>query len=258
VENLLLKLVATPILVGAASLAGRRWGGEVGGWLIGIPFTSGPIVLFLALDAGTHFAAQAAVGVLAGTVSQAAFVLGYAWVALRAGWAPSLAAASAAFLLVTVVMNRFQFGAVVAFGLAIGSLVLALAVMPRVRGARSEPRRLPWWDIPARMVVATAFVLALTAAAPGLGPRLAGLLAPFPLYATVLSVFAHRLEGAAAAIAVLQGLLAGLFAFALFFFVVAVTLEPRGIAFAFIAALLVALAAQGVSLAATRRFRFAS
>jgi hypothetical protein len=155
-------------------------------------------------------------------------------------------------------MDAFTFGALIAFVLAIGSLVVAIPLMPRVRGTQTAGRRLPWWDIPARMAVATGFVLALTAAAPALGPRLAGLLAPFPLYATVLSVFAHRLQGAASAIAVLNGLLVGLFAFALFFFVLAVTLETRGIAVAFLAALVVALAAQGVSLAVTRGFRFAS
>src|SRR5207247_8747661 len=54
---LALKLVLTPVLVGAASLAGPRWGSAVGGWLIGMPFTSGPIVSFLAPHPGPAFAA---------------------------------------------------------------------------------------------------------------------------------------------------------------------------------------------------------
>src|SRR5207244_11689777 len=57
---LALKLVVTPLLIGAASLAGRRWGSAVGGWLSGTPLTSGSFVLFLALDHGPRFAARAA------------------------------------------------------------------------------------------------------------------------------------------------------------------------------------------------------
>jgi hypothetical protein len=48
------------LLVGTASLAGRRWGHVISGWLVGIPFTSGPITLFLFLDQGSSFAANAA------------------------------------------------------------------------------------------------------------------------------------------------------------------------------------------------------
>ena len=66
---LILKLTLTPLLIGVASLAGRRWGSEIGGWLVGIPFTSGPIAFFLAVGPGLHFAADASVGILAGAVS---------------------------------------------------------------------------------------------------------------------------------------------------------------------------------------------
>jgi hypothetical protein len=100
-------------------------------------------------------------------------------------------------------------------------------------------------------------VIALTAAAPLLGPRLAGLIAPYPLYATVLGVFAHRLQGAEAAVSVLRGLLLGLFAFAGFFLTVALLLETNGIAVAFGAALVVALALQAASLFAGRRLAIA-
>src|SRR5208337_3080120 len=37
---LMVKLVVTPLMVLAASLAARRWGDAVGGWLVGLPLTS--------------------------------------------------------------------------------------------------------------------------------------------------------------------------------------------------------------------------
>jgi hypothetical protein len=257
VEALALKLVVTPVLVGAASLAGRRWGSEISGWLVGIPFTSGPIAFFLALGPGKHFAAQASVGILAGALSQAAFALAYAWLAERHRWPVCLGAATAAFLAVTAVLEPLTISATATFLLAAVVLVAALAVMPRRRAAVATSAALPPWDIPARIVVATAFVVALTEAAATLGPRLAGLLAPYPLYASVLAVFAHRVEGGASAVAVLRGLTLGLFSFAGFFLAVALLVEPEGIAVAFAAALAVALLAQLASLAVGRRLQIA-
>jgi hypothetical protein len=257
VEAFLPKLVLTPVLVGAASLAGRRWGAGVGGWLVGIPFTSGPIAFFLALSPGPHFAADSATGTIAGTVSQAAFALGYAWFATRAGWPASLAAATLSFAVVTVLLDVLAAGVAVAAVLAVASLLVAIALMPRRQRDVAPATVLPWWDIPARMIVATTFVIALTAAAPALGSRLTGLLSPFPLYATVLATFAHRLQGADAANAVLRGLLLGLFAFASFFLCVAVLVVPAGAGVAFAAAIVTAVAVQAVSLVAGRALKIA-
>src|SRR3990172_1682278 len=87
---LLLKLILVPVLIGALSLAGRRWGPAVGGWLAGLPWTSGPVALFLALEQGTTFASNAAQGTLMGLVSVAAFCLAYSVTAGRRGWRASL------------------------------------------------------------------------------------------------------------------------------------------------------------------------
>jgi hypothetical protein len=257
VEVFLLNLVLTPVLIGAASVAGRRWGAEVGGRLVGIPFTSGPIAFFLSLDPGPRFASDAAVGILAGTACQIAFALAYAWIALRAGWTVCLAAATVAFLAITVVLDLLRLDLAVTFTVALGSLVIALVLMPRRRVARRIEEAPPWWDIPTRMVVATVFVIALTSAAPALGAHLAGLLSPFPLYASVLAVFAHRLQGGDAAVGVLRGLVLGLFGFVAFFAAVALLLVPDGIAIAFSVALVVALAVQAASLASGRILKIA-
>jgi hypothetical protein len=53
---LAVKLVVTPVMVLAASLAARRWGDAVGGWLVGLPLISGPISVFLAIEQGPAFA----------------------------------------------------------------------------------------------------------------------------------------------------------------------------------------------------------
>jgi hypothetical protein len=95
-DTLAPKLILTPLLILAISLASRRWGEAVGGWLVGLLVTSGPVAFFLALDHGVAFAKQAALGLLAGTVAQACFCVVYYQAATLAAW-------PVAFLLATVV-----------------------------------------------------------------------------------------------------------------------------------------------------------
>ena len=61
---LLLKLILTPLLIGSISVAERRFGPAVSGWLVGLPLTSAPVALFLALEQGTAFASRVAQGTL--------------------------------------------------------------------------------------------------------------------------------------------------------------------------------------------------
>jgi hypothetical protein len=124
--------------------------------------------------------------------------------------------------------------------------------MPR-DADRPRPAQRPRWDIPARIVVTTTVVLLLTGLATTLGPSLTGLLATYPLYGAILSGFAHHLEGPGPAVRVLRGLLLGLFAFAGFFFVLALLIERAGIAQAFAAAIAAALVLQAGALWAMRR-----
>jgi len=256
VEILALKLILTPTLVSLASLAGRRWGPAVSGWLVGLPLTSGPIIFFLALGHGPSFARAAAVGTLMGTVSQAVFCLAYAWMAAHpSSGLLSLAAGVLAFAGATTALQRLTPPLALLFPGVVLALGLVLRFMPRGADAPVEPRPLPAWDIPARMTVATAYVVLLTALAPTLGPHLTGLAAPFPLYALILAAFAHHLEGSASAIRVLRGLLFGLFSFAGFFVVVSICLGSLPLALTFALAAAVAVILQGGSLLMLRRAR---
>jgi hypothetical protein len=58
---LALKLLLVPALLAAISMAGKRWGPGVAGWLAGFPSLTGPILLFLALERGPEFTTRAAV-----------------------------------------------------------------------------------------------------------------------------------------------------------------------------------------------------
>lgn len=239
-----LKLILTPTLIGMVSWAGRRWGSFISGWLVGLPLTSGPIVLFLALTHGTTFASAAALGILSGTLSQAIVCLVYTRLCETHRWPATLAISLGFFALATVGFNAFRPAVEWLFPLVIAGLIAILRLIPQPRAETTTSRSLPAWDIPTRMIVATLFVVGLTEISQALGPHVTGLLAPFPLYAMILAVFAHHFEGPAAAIRVLRGMLQGLFSFAVFFLIVAQFIERAGTGPAVLSAVVVALALQ--------------
>lgn len=251
---ILLKLVATPALIGLASLAGRKWGHAVSGWIVALPLTSGPIVFFLALSHGVAFAADTAAGILAGGFSLVAFITAYGRLAPRWRWPPTLLASTLAFFIMTAILRRVTLPILPLWAAVLLALFLAIRLLPRHLDPGMDPQGLPGpWDIPVRMLVATAFVVLITGLAPAVGPHFAGLLAPFPFFTATLAAFAHHQHGAAAAISVLRGLLMGLFSFAGFMCTLALLLIPAGVPASFAAAVLVVIVFQAGSLWLLRR-----
>ncbi len=249
------KLLLSPLLVGAASLAGRRWGPAVSGWLIALPLTSGPIVYVLALDQGPPFARAAALGMLSGSVSQALFCLAFGGTIRRVPWPLASGAGALAFAASTGVFRLLTPPAGLLYLIVVAVVFGVLRLLPPSSGGPEVPRTPPVWDIPVRMIIAVSFVGGLTAAAPSLGPRLTGLISPFPIITLILASFASRLDGAPAALKVLKGLLLGLFSTSVFFLVLAVLVVreiPLGVVFA--AASAATLAMQGGMLRLVRRF----
>ena len=128
-DTLLLKLFVTPVLIGTASLAGRRWGHSISGWLVALPLTTGPITFFLALTHGAAFAASASAGTLAGGFSQAAFVLCFALVASRSSWLPALAASIFSFAVITAFLQQLTIPLVPLYIFVFLCFVFAVAVL---------------------------------------------------------------------------------------------------------------------------------
>ncbi len=135
----------------------------------------------------------------------------------------------------------------------VACLIAVRWAIPLVPEALAQAVPLPRWDIPARVVVATSFVLALTAGAEALGPQLSGLIAPLPIYATILAVFTHRLQGVAPTQRLLRALVTGVFSTVLFYLVLALLLQPTGLFVAFSGATGAALGLHALSLTLMRR-----
>jgi hypothetical protein len=242
------KLLLAPSFVVAASLTARRFGARVGGLIAGLPVVAGPILLAYALAHGRGFAANAAVGTMLGLVSLIAFVVVYARLAGAVPWPVAMLGGWLAFAAATAAFSAASPPPGIALAAALGGLLVGLALSPRVPAGAERGAPLPAWDLPMRAACALALVLTLTAVAGWLGPQLSGLLAPFPIIATVLATFTHAQGGAVEVRRLLRWLLGGYGAFALFCFVLAVALRPLGIGVAFALATAAALLTQAAIL----------
>ena len=248
----LLKLILAPLIIGSASLAGRKWGVAISGWLVGLPLTSGPVAFFVSLSHDRAFAFETVRGVLSGGFSLVAYTLTYAWLAKRFNWKASFTVSVLVFAGLTTLLETMTIPFIPLFFGVLAAILAGARLMPKHESIQtaSVPGN---WDIPTRILLGTGFIILVTAIAPYIGARLTGLLTTIPLYVSILTIFAHRHDGGASAIHVLRGLMYGLFAFASFYLVLGLLIEKQSLALSFSAATLAAIVTQGLTLLAMRR-----
>lgn len=239
--SVLLKITLVPVVVWLASLAGRRWGHAVSGWISGLPLIAGPLSVFLALGEGAAFAAETAAATLQTTAAAGFHCLAFG----RAGrrgfrWPAALAAGWASFAASAAVIGALALPPAAGLALAGALLALQLRALPRPPG-QGAPVPIPRAEIAVRIVAAMAFAAAIVLGASVLGPRLAGMLLAFPIVGSVLPAFTLALYGPDATVRLLRGFLRGLYAFAAFHFAVAVALPVVPGALAYVLAVAAAL-----------------
>lgn len=243
----LLKLLLVPALIALVTLAGRRWGPGVAGWLSAFPVVAGPILLFIAAEQGAAFAAQAAVGTLSAVLAMLAFGISYAWAATRYAWPASLASGYAGYALAVWVLNLWNATTLyIAWPVVLVALWFAPRLYPVAQTSAAATAK-PANDMLLRMGSGALLVLLVTHFAASLGPGLSGVFAMFPVMGTVLALFTHRSAGAGAATRLLRGMVLGFYAFSMFCAVLAWALSVTGIGAAFLWALVAAILVQGLS-----------
>ncbi len=240
---LLLKLFLAPALIGGVTLAGRRWGPTVAGWLSAFPIVAGPVLLTITAEQGPAFAATAAQGTLSAVLAVLAFSVAYAHAAVRHGVAASLLAALAVYALAVAGLKVLQAPVTACFALVVAGLLVTPRLFPRLP-AQAPGKPVGGNDLPWRMAAAAALVLAVSHGAAFMGPRLSGIFAMFPTMSTVLVGFSHARQSNAFAIALLRGMVPGYYAFAVFCLVLSQLLREGFVAPAFGAAFACALAVQ--------------
>jgi hypothetical protein len=253
---LTLKLLLVPAFLLAITLAGRRWGAAVAGWLAGLPVVTGPILAFLTLEQGASFAATAAAAALSAVFASVSFSLVYAHAALRLPWWAALVLAMAGWTGAATLLWWLQASALppLAMGLAIAltTLVVAPRLFPALHGAPPAAPQRPtraalWTELACRMLAGALLTLAVTWGAAAFGAGWSGLLAVFPILGIVLAVFSHRSQGAVFAATLLRGMATGLYSFIAFCFVLAWTLPQWHPAVAFAVSVVASLVVQVTS-----------
>jgi len=235
---LVLKLSLVPLLIYLVTLAGRRWGPGVAGWLSAFPIVAGPILFALTLEQGAGFAARAAEGTLLAVVAILVFSLAYAWASGRFGVAGAMALSLLAWAGSVALLQATHLPLGLAFVLVWCALLLTWRLFPAATPATAGGRRN---DLPWRMLAGALLVLAVTAGAAHLGARLSGFFAMFPVMSTVLVGFAHAGSGRGSAVALLRGMVVGYFGFAVFCVTLAMQLREGAVESAFALALACAL-----------------
>ncbi len=237
----LAKLALVPAAVWVASLAARRWGHAVSGYLGGLPLIGGPITLYLAIDHGPAFAAQSALVTLAAVLGQAAHLLAFAHAGRVARWPLALAAGWLSYAVVSTAVSRLALTPLLALALGGGGLLAAWRFLPRAAGAAALPS-VPAAELWLRLAAAFALAALILWSAEAFGPVVSGILLSVPVSGSILPPFTLALYGPGALARLMRGFVMGLASFAAFFLVVAAAAPAWGTAATFAAAVLAALA----------------
>ena len=249
---LIFKLLLVPMLIGGITLAGRRWGPGVAGWLSGFPVVTGPILLFIGIEQGAAFASATAAGALAGGVAWVGFALGYAWAAMRTAWYVALTAALACWLAAGLILVY----SAPPLAWIVVLIVIAIACMPFLLPRVGEPgrgSRTSNAELASRMAAGGLMTLLVTWLSPLLGPEFSGVLAVFPVMGIVLAAFSHRASGNLYTIRLLRGMANGFYAFTSFCLTVVLVVPRLGVAAGFVLALVFSLAVHFCTLWIMRR-----
>jgi len=233
---LVLKLLLVPSLLAMVTLAARRWGPNVAGWLGGFPIVAGPVLLVITLEQGAGFGARAAEAALAGIAPTMLFLVLYAYLSARLSWWQTVLVGYLGWGGAVALLARAPAGLGVATAIGGTGLALALALVRLPPGVplAQKPNRL---ELPARMLVGVLLTFVSSALAAAFGPRLAGYAAIFPLIASVVASFSHALHGRDAALRFLAGMTRGMWSVGIFCLVLALLPPRTGVGLAFAAAL---------------------
>jgi len=242
----LLRLALVPTAVWLASLAARKWGHSVSGYLGGFPLIGGPITLYLALDHGAAFAARSATVTLAAIVAQGAYLIAFARLARRNRWPVALVGGWACFAAVAVAVTFVPLSPPVALALAVLGLAAAWRALPHPR-EDAPPPAVPPVELRLRLAAALALAVAILWGASAFGPVVSGVLLSVPVTGSIMPPFTLALYGADAVARLTRGFVVGLSGFTAFFFTISAGAASLGIAAGFAAAAAAALATSTVA-----------
>jgi uncharacterized membrane protein (GlpM family) len=234
-----LKVLLVPSLIALVTLAGRRWGQRLAGWLGGFPIVAGPVLLVLAIENGNEFAAEASFAALVGLAPAMLFYLAYTRFAMRVRWFAAAPAALVCWVAAIGALHVVQPSLWLGLALGAGALWVVPRLMPAAVASES-PTPHPA-ELASRMLVGAAVTVFSSELGRRGGAQLSGYAALFPSIGLVVATFNHSQGGAAAATLFLRGMTRGMWSVASFCLTLMILLPRVSLGVAFLAATVVAM-----------------
>jgi len=239
---LILKLTIVPLFIGLITLAGRKWGSSVAGLMGAFPVVAGPIIIFIALEQGSEFAALTSISAISATACLLIFGLVYSWACIRLSWLLALLSALVAWFILALTLAMTSPNLGIALLIAISSLIITPFLLPRTKP--TTPPKTKLHDLPWRMLVGALLTFSVTTLAAALGEVWSGILAVFPVIGLVLAVFTHKTLGPTHVTQVYRGMVKGLYSFAAFFLTLTLLLPRASILMAILSSVVMAIVTQ--------------
>lgn len=183
------KILTAVVIVVAASRAAERAGAFLGSMIATLPVSTGPVYVFLAIDHGVGFIAEASRMSVASSAAICAFIWAHAHAAQRFGTALSLLCATLAWLGAALLLQLRDWSFAEAFVIYVASYALALRGLRRFAAA-GQPPAAPRarFDLVLRALLVAGVVVGTTVAGRVFGPSVTGVLATYPVVFTTLVV----------------------------------------------------------------------
>ncbi|MEG8184166.1 hypothetical protein GZH49_37500 [Nocardia terpenica] len=242
-DVLLLKLLLSPVLIVAVTLAQRRVSPVVGALLVALPLTAGPGLLAVRFTYGSVFAAQVARGAFAGLLAYVGFTVAYAVTARTRSWPVSLAVALGCYVGIATVLRWWSPSPVLAALTVLGVIGVLVSCWPEGKPADGAapvgPRP---WELPVRCATAVGVTAVTTTTASEIGSYATALIGQLPIFGVLITVCTHRRTSGTDVVRSLRRAIVSSLSCAAFYICLAGTLPIWGVAASFASAALTALA----------------
>jgi len=241
---LLVKAIATALIVVLASVAAEAAGPFWGGLIISLPIAAGPAYVMLALQHDSGFIAASALGSFAANAATFVLLTVIALLAPRHRRSVVIGGGLAAWLLALLAIRAIDFGLAGAVLLNLVMIVLAHRLTRPAAHAPALPRgalRRRWFELPLRAALVGLVVASVVTASHALGPGVTGTASVFPVAFTSFAFLVLPRLGGAASAAVMAGAIRAMPGFALSLLVLHLCAEPLGVWSALLAMLATSL-----------------
>jgi hypothetical protein len=217
-----------------------------------MPVVAGPVLVFMAMEQGTTFGAEAAHATLTGLTGTVAFALTYARLSLRARWYVCLFLGWVTFGVTTSLLYMLEPPLLLSLAGLVATTIVGPRFLPPSQGA-AAPVGSPRGDLVLRLIATATLVLVLTAVADELGPTVSGLLNAFPVLSTIITAFTHAQHGSGPTVAFVRGFTRSIIGFGSFAFILALTMVTLGLGWALVLAMVAQIIVSGITLRRSRR-----